>query len=663
MRKPTAWVLAVLLLLPLLPAVAEESLTTYTNPAGQADTIGVQAGTKLTVGMTTATSGYFATDLWGTNAADICVRSLLYGYNTITWLRTGELMFDGTAIAGVNVLSESDGRRVYVISLMTDLVYSDGTPITAKDYIFSLLLSASPEIAALGGAARGLNQFAGYEEYNEGRAESIRGIRLISDDSFSIEVDERYLPYFYGIAMFEIIPYPMHVIAPGCDILDTGNGVSIGPGAGAALLDAQALGFTPGEFSEGMLRKTLLDPETGYLFNPRVTSGPYTLDAYDKETRTVSLVLNPRYLGNYEGDKPHIERLELRAVRNDEVADLLASGEIDLVSQLTNGEAIDQALALTYAGGAALKAQNHPRSGLAYLALACEKGPTADTAVRRAIAQAVDRNAIIAAVSPYALPVYGYYGMGQWMMSYSGEEGAAQDPSAPEMQEALAALEVPFDIDGAKAALDQAGWNLDAQGNAYAQGIRYRRTDGALEPLVIRWAKTEGSALTDAIEGIIAGPFAEAGIDLTVTEVSFAEVLRQFYRLAPREYDMFFLASDFLKTFDPYYDYHTGDAYQKVINTSGLRDETLMALALEMRETPPAESAQYVTRWLDFQRAWAEAMPFIPLYSNVYFDFYTDQLQDYDIATALNWGYAMSYAWLGDPAEAEEVGFFPAAGN
>ena len=43
----------------------------------------------------------------------------------------------------------------------------------------------------------------------------------------------------------------------------------------------------------------------------------------------------------------------------------------------------------------------------------------------------------------------------------------------------------------------------------------------------------------------------------------------------------------------------------------------------------------------------------IPLYSNVYFDFYIRQLQDYRVENYLGWGNAIVAAWLGEPEAAE----------
>ena len=57
---------------------------------------------------------------------------------------------------------------------------------------------------------------------------------------------------------------PMHVIAPGCDVVDSAEGASI-----------------TGEFTADLLLKTINDPETGYRYNPSVVCGPYLFESYD----------------------------------------------------------------------------------------------------------------------------------------------------------------------------------------------------------------------------------------------------------------------------------------------------------------------------------------------------------------------------------------------
>ena len=61
-------------------------------------------------------------------------------------------MFDPSVVETIGPVEVDEvGNHTYKMILCDDLYYSDGTPITAWDYAFSLLLMMSPEIEAIGG--------------------------------------------------------------------------------------------------------------------------------------------------------------------------------------------------------------------------------------------------------------------------------------------------------------------------------------------------------------------------------------------------------------------------------------------------------------------------------------------------------------------------------
>ena len=79
--------------------------------------------------------------------------------------------------------------------------------------------------------------------------------------------------------------------------------------------------------------------------------------------------------------------------------------------------------------------------------------------------------------------------------------------------------------------------------------------------------------------------------------------------------------------------------------------------AMDMRETKPGEVLEYMQKWVLFQELINEHLPMIPIYSNVYFDFYTADLKGYAIADNITWGNAIVSAYLQEsetqPAEGE----------
>lgn len=624
------------------------------------DLIGLQEGTELVMGTATAMNGCFAFDMFGSNSSDMDVRSLLHGYSTVTYAQSQSIIFDETVVTAVDAAPGTGTNEIYTFTLSEELRYNNGQAITAKDYLFSLLLQGAPEIAQIGGMPRGMDFINGYSAYQAGTAQVLAGVRLLSDYSFSIEVLGSQLPYFYGLALLNVSPSPMNVIAPGCDIFDDGAGVYIGAAGNAATLTAD--GYAAGQFSADMLRVTLLDPVNGYVYNPRVTAGPYQLESFNAETNEVVMTVNREYLGNYEGMRPHIARLVYKLAGNDTIIEQFKNGELGLLHKILNIAVSDEAMLLSQEGTA--KISNYPRSGLAMLAFACEQSPTSSQAVRNAIAHCIDKTALINETigANLGLAVHGYYGLGQWMLNQPVPESVTRTEAqalAMTLSDLIAAGATVPDLEAAKKLLADDGWTLNASGDAFADGVdpvRYRRADGQLVPLTLKWAKSEGSKVADAIETQLAASLPLLGIGIEITAMPFEEMLKHYYSEGERAYNMFFLASDFQYVFDPYYDYNTGDEFQGLVNTSRLKDTKLMTLAEDMRNTLPTDVEVYLEKWVAFQNHWMSVMPLVPLYSNVYLDVSVNNLQGFDMTLHGGLGYALLYSYIADePIENPEA--------
>ncbi|MCL2811421.1 MAG: hypothetical protein FWD25_05975, partial [Clostridia bacterium] len=241
----------------------------------------------------------------------------------------------------------------------------------------------------------------------------------------------------------------------------------------------------------------------------------------------------------------------------------------------------------------------------------------------------------------YGMPVYAYYGLGQWM--------------AQENFEALAAFEAPIDLGAAVSLLVADGWVLNENGDPYDTeigGVRYRQAeDGTLERLSLKWAQPYETTLSDILEQAMGMKLEALGIETEIARLSFDELLAHYYRQVDREYHMLTLATNFNLAFDPYYAFHTGEEFQGESNKTGLQDEELMNLALAMRQTQVHDSETYVERWLAFQDRFCELQPMIPLLSSVYFDFFRTDLQNYFSNAYFSWATAIVYAYIGDPTE------------
>jgi len=63
---------------------------------------------------------------------------------------------------------------------------------------------------------------------------------------------------------------------------------------------------------------------------------------------------------------------------------------------------------------------------------------------------------------------------------------------------------------------------------------------------------------------------------------------------------------------------------------------------------------EYCRKWVAFQERFTAVLPAIPVYSNVYFDFYTSSLQNYDPMKQVSWAQEILYAVYGDAPESFE---------
>ena len=86
-------------------------------------------------------------------------------------------------------------------------------------------------------------------------------------------------------------------------------------------------------------------------------------------------------------------------------------------------------------------------------------------------------------------------------------------------------------------------------------------------------------------------------------------------------------------------------------NRSGIADETLYQLAVDMRSTAPGDVYGYCSKWVEFQEQWSQILPALPVYSNVYFDFYSPSLQNYNVVDGIGWSQAIVGAYIGEAVE------------
>ena len=618
MKKVLAWILVLALLLGVSSAVAEEEAVVYD---------------KLTVSTTTPFSGNFLSDALGSNLSDQDVRRLIHGYNLVYWdSATGSYQFNPKLIGAASMSEDGTG---YIFALTEGLTYSDGTPITAKDYAFTLLLLGSSELQEATGSREDMSRILGGRDYQEGKTFELKGVRILGDYQFALVVDPEFMPYFYQLKALDVSPLPISVIAPGCEVKDDGKGA-----------------YIEGDFSAVVLEDTLLNPVDGYISHPSVTSGPYMLTRY--EERSAELTLNPYYQGDENGVIPTIPKIIIQVTEPEKALSELAGNRTDLVVRCLRGDQVTAGMQLAGSGDFGMKSYSRP--GLSFISFCAEKGATSDLSVRQALSMCIDKTKLTEeytklqlsaeASSAVGLAVDGFYGIGQWMFQMVNgqqvpEEGAEEEWADLNLD---GIRKYEFNPQAAVTLLEDNGWELDRDG-VYSKAI-----DGQDVSLHLKLIYPEGNGVGPMLDEVFIPYLNEAGIELVTEAVPMETLLKKYYGQEERDCDMILLGTNLGNVYDPSGEYdENGKSY-----LTGITDPELRELAINLRSTEPGNATEYCRRWLAYQARLAEDAAEIPLYSNAYFDFHISALQHYEPAKSGNWSFAVTEAVLSDFVAEEE---------
>ena len=270
----------------------------------------------------------------------------------------------------------------------------------------------------------------------------------------------------------DVSPTPIQAIAPGYAVRDDGRGAYL-----TLAENATAEVGVPAPLTLD------LPPNKPERRKRLRTSAPHHLraipasDVRRGQPARPPWRLNPNYQGNFEGRKPELPAIKIVYMDNVSAMDAFERGDVQIVHKLTDASEVARARALQSNGGG--EVINFLSAGYSFLAFACEQAPTDDVNVRKAIAMCIDRNAFCTDLfQNNALPVYAYYGYGQWMVSQNAE--------------ALAKYEIGFDVDSARDLLIKAGYTYNEDGKLYEDGkqqVRCRIKKGRLMPLELRWGQ------------------------------------------------------------------------------------------------------------------------------------------------------------------------------
>ena len=606
---------------------------------------------ELVVGNPTPMDGKFFTGMWGNATTDIDVRTLVHAYYLTIWgYDTGFLRASPIVASAQGVFEDQQGTRIYRFEIADDLYYSDGTKINAWDYAFSVLFQIAPEIAELGGLPMDLSYLEGYEEYVSGEVPYLSGVRVTDDRMIEFRIKPEALPYFFEMYRLGFLPYPIHEIAPGCKVYDDGKGVYIGN---------EEPEVTERIFCTELLERTVMDPENGYLSHPTVGSGPYVLTSWDGVTCTFEI--NPYYKGNTEGFKPTIPKLRFTLADNDTMVEKLEADEFQLLNKVVRRDAIEKGLALVSAGKG-YTTTNYPRIGLSFIVFTPDRPAVQEKSVRQAIAYCKDKKAMQDDYTYlYGLPMDGLMGIGQWMYGMvkgteDYPETLPEDPTPEEEAEYDKRIEewesltldglkhYELNVEKASRLLDANGWTMNEKGSRFTPGqdeVRCKKLRGELLTLDLTCAYPAGNIMAESMEKWLVPNLKEAGIRLTLVPMEMKDLLRAYNDKDVEDIDMFYLADDFNIEFDPQLFFQAGDPEAPEEDTLAWVHAQMAEYARLMCETVPSDALGFVKKWITFQEQLSEMLPLLPVYSNVYYDFYTSDLMNYDIIQYITWGDAI----------------------
>ncbi|MBE7068706.1 MAG: hypothetical protein E7381_05335 [Clostridiales bacterium] len=423
------------------------------------------AENAVTLGSNTELSGSFRNASFGKSspgAADLAVQTLTSGYATVTTDKRGTFVWaDEHIIASHTENKNADGTATYTVTLADGLTFSDGSPITAENYLVATLVGSSAVMREAGGNdAVGLT-FVGYEDFHayagDGEPVPFSGIRILNEKTFSVTVKEEYADYYYALRYGAFTPEPLGLYLGKYKIKDDGEGA-----------------YLQKEFYNKIQKNGIPSYENADLIaqNMRETraekfpySGPYTVENYDVATRTATLKRNARYKGDVRG-KASIERISYVKIVPETQLDQLRQGRVDVLAGVTGGEETKAVLAVV--DNVKFKETHYDRAGYGKLAFRCDFSPTQFVEVRRAVMHTIDRN-------EFAQTFTGGYGSVVDAPYYAGS------PTYLAVKDKLRLNKYEYSVDLAKQSLRAGGWIYNADGSAYDEnkgGIRYKKLTG-----------------------------------------------------------------------------------------------------------------------------------------------------------------------------------------
>ena len=623
-----------------------------------------KADGQVVIGSSTEASGDWAYSAFvrNPNATDNAVMKLTDDMTTVESDQHGDYVINKTVVKSYERIEEENGNVTFKFVINDGLKFNNGEAVTAENFVAWTMFVTSPAGKEMGVVSATYNMLPGGLAYRNGETNVLSAVRLYDEKTFSITIaktgedgETSYLPYYYDITYASMQAVNLtYWFGEGWSVKDDGEGVYF--------VNADGKEFTAETVGETVTASR-------FATGNRVTAGPYNLVSFDQSSREIVLEVNENYNGNFEGQKPGIQKLVIVKTSEDTVMDMITTGQIQIYSQIADGSEVNAVMDLIDAGTIDSSPSQYDRAGYGYFGFACDLGPTQFTEFRQAVAYLLDRVEFAQTFCKgWGSVVHGPYCTAFTMTAKTDIEKKINH----------------YDYNPEKAVelLKQAGFVYNADGSDYVDGsgeVRYAKVteeqakyydsfnkvlaDGTiLMPATINWASSEGNAVSALLSTMLANSEATkaAGVSIVKTEMTFPELLNYMYRqdsyglggdYSMPTYNMFNLATGYNGgVYDESYNWTTDPEYiEQGYNVQHLYDEQLDKLSMDMvYGVEPSDEATYLDLWEKYIIRWNELLPMVPLYSNIYVTVYPNTIDNY--AEDSFWGFerAILYAnWVG----------------
>lgn len=355
-----------------------------------------------------------------------------------------------------------------------------------------------------------------------------------------------------------------------------------------------------------------------------IGTGPYVLDKWTAGAGA-SFSKNKNYAAKQLGDGFKIEKVIIKPVAMETEFEELKSGGIDYLAGQIEPKKIGPA-----SNNEDLQLYSYARGGAGYISYNTAAGATSEKAVRQALTYAFNRQEFVDS----------YYECkdckGDAEGAKIGYVPATYNNPLSKLNGVITGTEtvdgldpMNFDMDKAKALLDEAGWTVGSDGKRSKNG----------QPLEIKLlAIKDHDILSNLIPMWKKSWEKDLGVTFKVATVDFNTLLDKVYSDAGlTEWNVFFMAtsytsdsmSDIYSTFSSLYATENND------NLSRLKDPELDALMDTAMTEMDADKA--VEAWKQVAVKINDDCATIPVYGNTYFDIYNKKVKNMKTSALYSW--------------------------